>query len=1119
MQRTTDDIKNNMSRKPANRNAFLISFLSFRRHRVSIFFFLFFVLSRSEFTKSIMHVEIRLCEVEQVCTFDTQSFYRVKQLLAGHGSSTGGDDNSSKRTTSPEPMLSLRQRPNYTPQLKLQLIVERLIEMESQVIAAQMSKRQHEARTKSNWNNSDVGTTYHNARIDEAILAALPLAAADSVLKIRLLQLPPPLDYDMQQTVKRALGPVTVNEYRHDTPLCIGVAKIALRDMMAARRTVSIAMQAKRTILSTVEAHNLDTLITNAMFGKDESSGSALLSLQINGYTFGRVPKGRLLLYNGAGDALRPNSATESEAHSMGRQSVSTADGNDDAKLEAESLNSPAIRFVLIPYVAFVDVFLRICDVVSWRVPRKTGMAAVMVLVALYADLFDAMFVLIATLNVLLFIRNISLFYCVPISDSASRTNASPAVPSGTNNFQPYLYSRDNALLNSLLRARVFFSRGLLEDTYFELALSAHLARHSRRKIASFILGACAGFLTLSMGTVVILLTLGVFSIFPMYLNAPAPRHQKKREFSLTAALHAAAKVLRTPERLRVVRVVRVAVVRLKSAAKQPEEDSLAAPNSEVLQQQFLSYLRQRSESVGGGSATDRSDASPRARESSSFGFHRRAKTFDVEGPANNTGNFSSTLDHFQMTHALRYFLVLCFSPSGSDGATPANTTGTGRRTLSCASLQRRMADQLRQARAVNALVATEYPQVSSISGAGSSVFPTQPSVIMTESKPGAVSKEVQDTFHAYFNSTIGFLCYLRQQSAVHPYVTQSNLTKCVADSIRSVGVLAPTHCLVDVGDDDGVTKAIVGRRVSVNSLPPVGKFVTSSSIEVTGRVMALYAAYLLQGARLSIYTSASGCSTILPLMAPGDRIERFPQPNPCPLDLLNTLDSVWRGETNDAAVKGNEVFFTADAVIQIITVYKNFWTGDAAVSPGRTSSKFDIANTGDAAVGHSPQRNPIRNVFAALAPMPKHTSAQRNATTYLGRSPRGPMSPGMANTTNVSAPAFSRGDFSAARTGVGSPGLAPLRLPSPAVERSNTNFVSETTGSIELNSGSAAMSEPPLLEATHNGEPREHSFLQEDRDSPEPKLSASRNVSTRLDTSDKTQSQTRKPKKDPLFS
>ncbi|KPA81980.1 hypothetical protein ABB37_03164 [Leptomonas pyrrhocoris] len=1059
-----------------------------------------------------MHVEIRLSEAEQVCAFDTQSFYRVKQLLANHGGSTGGEDNSSKCTASAEPMLRIPHKLSYTPQFKLQLVVERLIELESQVISARMCKKQHEARTKSNWNNSDVGTAYHSATIDEVILAALPLAAADSVIKIRLLQLPPPLDYDAQQTVKKALGNVTTNEYRHDTPLCIGVAKITLRDMMAARRTVSIAMQAKRTIFSTVEAHNLDTLVTNAMFGKGESSGSALLSLQINGYTFGRVPKGRLLLYNGAGEELGRNSTKGSETHSTGKQSVSTAGGEDaKAETEAESLNSPAIRFVLIPYVALVDVVLRVSDVASWRVPRKTAMALAMVVVALYADLFDVACVLMATLHVLLFIRNISLFYCVPISDSASRTNASPAMPSGADNFQPYLYSRDNALLNSLLRARVFFSRGLLEDTYFELALSAHLARHSRRQIAVFVLVVCAGFLTLSIGSVVVLLTLGIFTAYPIYLNAPPARRRRRKKLLSIATVYGIVRVLRTPARLRVVRVVRVAVVRSKSAVPQPEEDTSAASTSMALQQQFLGYIRQHSESIGAGSITERSDASPRAREGSTLGMHRRARTMDIDGLVSNAGTFSSTIDHFQMTHALRFFVALCLSPAGPETAGPSSSTGIGRKTSSCLSFQRRMMDQLRQARTVNTLVAASCPQAGSIAVPGSCLFPAQSSVLMTESKPSAVSKEVQDAFHAYFNSTIGFLSFLRQQSTVHPYVTQSVLIKCAPDSMRSVSVLAPTQCLVDLGDDDSVTKAIVGRRVAASALPPVGKFNTSNPIEVTGRVMALYAAYLLQGARLSVYTSASRCTTIIPLMAPGNRIERFTQPNPCPLDLLNTLDSVWRGETNDTAGEGQEVFFTADAVIQIVTVYKNFWTGDAAMAPVRTSSKLELGGNSDTAAAHVPQRHPIRNVFAALGTMPRHASTQRSTTAYAGRSPRGLLSPGRGggaggSGANVIGPTFPRSDFGSTRAGPNSPGPSPLRLPpSQTVDRWNTNVVSETTGSVDVNHASVAMSEPPLLEATNNGESRVHSFLLDDKDSPDPKQTLSRQVSSRLDIHEKT--------------
>jgi hypothetical protein len=79
-------------------------------------------------------------------------------------------------------------------------------------------------------------------------------------------------------------------------------------------------------------------------------------------------------------------------------------------------------------------------------------------------------------------------------------------------------------------------------------------------------------------------------------------------------------------------------------------------------------------------------------------------------------------------------------------------------------------------------------------------------------------------------------------------------------------------------------------------------------------------------------------------------------------------------------------------------------------------------------------------------------------------------------------------------------------------VERSHTNFVSETTGSIELDGTTEAMSEPPLLEATTNGNSRAHSLVQDEKDSPNPKQSISRNVSTRFDGADKTLKTTKKP-------
>ncbi|AIN97523.1 hypothetical protein LPMP_200310 [Leishmania panamensis] len=1021
-----------------------------------------------------MHVEIRLCEVEHACAFDPQSFYRVKQLLSSYSGQSNAAEEPARRTWHGGSLLRLQHTAPFTPELKLQVVVERLTEMESKCFGATMDKKQHEARVKSHWNNSAVGTAYYSAEVKEVVLASLPPAAAHSVVKIRLLQLPPQLDYNAQQVVKRAIGDMAVSRDRHDTPLCIGIAKICLRELMLARKTVRIAMQAKRAVVSAVEAHNLDTLITNAMFGRGERNGSAVLSVQFNGYTFGRVPRGGPIPnHSPVGATKRITTAMDSNEPSTALPLVSNgAAGESAAEMESEALNSRAIHFVLLPYVALVDVLLRMVDVASWRVPRKTGMALTAIAIALYADLFDMLFVLTLALVLLSVLRNISLFYYVPVSDhTASRVTAPSVVGSGTTNFQPFLYSRENALLNSLLRARVFFSRGLMDDTYYELALAAHLARHNRRQLAGLGLAVCCGFAFLSMGAVVSFLTLGAFTAYPVFLNlSNARRRTRRKKVSLLVLIRYAVDAIHVPRRYPVVRVIRVAVVRARTEKSPSRNESIVDPVAETLQQQFLNCIRQRAESVEARSPTEKSELSMKTRESNIPAVYRQVRTMDLDVLPNNSANFASTLNRFQVTHVMRYFVALCFSSSVIESAELASTTSGLRKPPSNAALQRRLCDQLRQARIISGMLPSVLPQSNNIAtGGGVTTFTQHSGSVTGDSKPAVVSKEMQEAFQNYFNSTLTLLFYLRQQWTFHPYVTQSSTTKCMPDSMRSVSVLAQPQDLIDAGEDDGVTKALMARRQAPHNSPLVGRFSSGNPVEVSGRIMALYAAYLLQGARLSVYMSSNGCATFLPLLAPGNCMERFLQPNPCPADLLNTLDSVWRGETHDTMKKGKEVYFNADAVLQIITVYKNYWEGGANFTSTRSAVRLDSTVAGESYFSNALHRSSARSALVSLPPIPRQQIMPYSASTHLTRSLQDSTTP--------------QTKFGTAAAG--SAELLPARFfSSAATELNMENVVSQASAaSSDLYPFSnGALSDPPVLDATYSRDARGQLLVKDER-------------------------------------
>lgn len=1057
-----------------------------------------------------MHVEIRLHSVSQACVFDAQSFYRVKQLLSSRLELRGHGTDRGKRELHGEPLVQIRSRTPYVPILKLQIVFERFIELESSSFSVHMDSRQHESRTRSNWNNSAVGTAYHSTNISELILASLPLEAADGVVKIRLLQLPPPIDYDTLQVVKREVRSSDDCECRYDTPLCIGVAKISLSELMTANRTVNIALQAKRSVLGTVEAHNLDTVATNAMLGKGEKDGSALLSIQANGYIFGKIPGINTLLPQDDTERLAKTSAKDTDARSVTQRSMSTdAVYEYSTSIEMEVFNSTAIRFVLVPYVALADLLLLYSDIFSWRVMRKSTMALIMVIVALFSDLLDGLLILDMVLNVVLFMRSISKLQAIPIRDTSSSTPVSLQSHhrSSKDLFQPYMYSSENLLLNSLLRARIFFSCGLQEDTYLELALSAHFLRHHRRAIVytTFIL--CTGFLVLSIDTLVILLTLATFLLYPFYLNATKRRRHHRRSSRKTPSFSFSwSRLLQNPQRLLVVRVVRVSVSRLKSNLRQSKEGSLAASTTETLKYE-LSRFNPNS-IFPTESPSEKSEASQKSRGNSSGHIHRRARTMDFD-LFRTYKNQALPFENLQRSHTLRYFVVLCFSFNGNELSGLANTVGSLRKSGPNAALQRRLCEQLKLARDLPVRLGADSMPANGISSSTPTpAFSSQGASSCFDGYTGSALRERSEAFHTFFINTLSLLVYLRQHWTLHLYVTQSGVTKCIPDSLRRIEVLAQPQWLVAAGDDDGVTKLLLGKRQSMQSLPPVGKFCANTPIECSGRVMALLAGYLLQGACLSVYSSANGCATIMPLLSPGDTLERFPQPNPCPRDLLNTLEAIWRGKADGSSEKGEEVYFTVDAVLQIITMYKDFWDGTGVGPSQRSVGPLDSAVVGEPNTSGG-LRHSRRSVFPSLLSVSRVSSfplAAAPSSTPLSRQTSlvHPSNGGGVGLQLAEVPRTESTTPQATMTRHGSASATPLHLPAASMPGAGfMNTVSDTTptSSAEKKHNDFDVAEPVSLYKTWSGGVRLRSRSSDtDTNSPERRLSNTKELPRNFD-------------------
>ncbi|ESS60773.1 hypothetical protein TCDM_11673 [Trypanosoma cruzi Dm28c] len=225
-----------------------------------------------------MHVEFRISCIERICAFDAESFIRMHQLR----------DRSllelePKRALVTLPEGDRRARRSFQPHLKIQLVFENLVCIESSIFCGEAERQQHEKQVTTNWDASEIRTKRYCSYTGEVIVTSLPISVTKRHLKIRLVQLVPELSREEYAFLK-ASYPSFFN--MQDNSLCIGVAKIGMRELLITNGGVSVKLQPKQGMMSAVEARNLNTIATNGMFGRDVG-GSAVLTLQTASVIFG----------------------------------------------------------------------------------------------------------------------------------------------------------------------------------------------------------------------------------------------------------------------------------------------------------------------------------------------------------------------------------------------------------------------------------------------------------------------------------------------------------------------------------------------------------------------------------------------------------------------------------------------------------------------------------------------------------------------------------------------------------------------------------------------------------------------------------------------------------------
>ncbi|KEG11464.1 hypothetical protein DQ04_02591020 [Trypanosoma grayi] len=881
-----------------------------------------------------MHVEFRISSIEGMCAFDAESFIRMHHLK--HRS---GQEASPQQALVKLPGGVKSSEKSFRPHVKIQFVFENTVCIESSEIIGDVERHQHEKQIRTNWDASEIRTKRYRSRIGDVIVASLPLFIAERNVKIRLVQLAPTLTTEEIRLVKASYPSYFDLQ---DTGLCIGIAKVSLRELLITNSGVCVTLQPKQSMVAAVEALNLNTVATNSMFGKDVG-GSAVLTFQIFGVVFNQKTFPSLLC----------GGRRDMSAVSRLMSSSNNNDGNNDWNVEEyngagtekaveklvelrQQMDSSAVRYVLIPYMVLIDTVLRINEALSWRYPMKTLLLLCIVCINLIADIAEMGLMLGLVVEVVTALRMTILFYRLPSHVSRS-TDTVVSFARRRDNLQAVLYGSHNYIINSMVRARLFFLQGLQSDSYLELAFIFHRVRRAKRTILPCLTAVLLSLTVLSLETLMILFLMAAFLVHPLMLRVSFAHLRKTWSRQLAAGT--LWKALDLSRSMRVSRVVQVTDTIQQQSTRQETtlpgtffspSPSRSVANYSVPPIPCLTTLEdprhRRGMSmnlspdipVGYIRHTEETSSAPNVDSQGSRLLNSGGEADSFSAPFINsnitqTAPFSSRLRSRTYSETVKYesqqkslltFAVIIIagdasSVNNSKNSTSNNGTGNGH-------LLQKFRRILQRAKALD-----RPPQTSLL----------------------------REQYNSYFGGVLAFLEFLRRHCAMETYVTplpssssslsSPSLSSSTGGAMKLEQLVHPSW-LVEKGEDDGITSTLL-----VHSLHQVvlGKLEAVHHIDSSARAFALLAAYLLQGSRLSLYNRPGnrGCSIIIPLKLGSYDIEMVATPHPCPLSLQKALVGYWKGLTESEP----PININTDVIFNIIATCKDSWGNDTDTSSG----------------------------------------------------------------------------------------------------------------------------------------------------------------------------------------
>lgn len=968
-----------------------------------------------------MHVEFRCSEVQRACVFDPESFYRVKQQMyretLPRGDDLPGPDvpleclslyrtspSTSKASSSPRavaPGKSQRQiddERRYKPVLQVQFVLEQKIQLETSEVFAVRDSKQRSRYCFGRRRPSDeedgppapppsgasrggglshgvctddamVRTQRYNASFWEVLLAALPLRAVDASVKIRLVQMPPPLRTKRaRRVVEEALGRAMDEDHMMHTPLCIGVGKITLKELLSVRGGVRMALQAKKGIANIVDSLNLNSTITHKILGKDEG-GSAQIFLEVTAFSYGRASLSKLLLFPQSSESSYHHSSERrrrelggGESSAMygssrfgadelvsrgggllARQMSSLSDEDDDGeRSSAMSISStgvyesPVTRFFFIPYLAAVDVLLGINDVLSWRRSFKTFLVVLICLVAKQAEVLTFLVLLLVFGIVLRFGTYMATLYSAPLpsvledahagggppisSRSSAKKKRSAPPPLRPTPSHNYLYGRQNKLLNALVRSQLLYEHGLSEASFYEIAFVFHLLRRRANSVISWVMMTCCLFILPSDLTFPILFFL-LFFVYPLTLRLTIPRSAKQRRRRLLSSTYL-WNSWRLNHPMKVARIVYI----------EPPERAPAPGNPSIK-----------------GMETELNSFAP-SHFSSGMGVthHQRQRT-----------DLNLTMPLHEPLSPLAYGAPSSFGAQAAAAAAAKRkqTQNVAKLTFAVLSLTSLSSGKGGENNQLLPLLRNHWSLIKSLhcsaaavrtgggGGGGASMLLNNVAASSTHlhndlpSVSGGDSSEFEATYATYLRETVKLLYYIRSKTALQVYVTSNTRMPLVSDGLKRLDSLIQSNWLLEHGEDDGITSTFLAMPPHYSFMvAQLAQTIRGTSTEAQG--LAALAAYLLQGARLSIYTRGRGnrnCCVILPMQMESNRLERYR--SLCPKQaqhlstLIKALEEIWQSNSGTAgrpasAAPSKSMAVSPDMVLQIVKTHAEQLTG-----------------------------------------------------------------------------------------------------------------------------------------------------------------------------------------------